>query len=71
MPISTGIEIRDCRSRIFSVWIGFLAQTRAVSLGLFALNATLDALLAWMWTRAGRRIVYDLAEDLFARLQRR
>ena len=38
---------------------------------LFGLNATLDAVLAWTWTRAGRRMVYDLAEDLFARLQRR
>jgi len=38
---------------------------------LFALNTTLHAVLAWKWTRAGRRMVYDLAEDLFARLQRR
>src|SRR6185436_7320616 len=36
-----------------------------------ALNAALDAVLAWTWTRAGRRMVYDLAGDLFARLQRR
>jgi ATP-binding cassette subfamily B protein len=38
---------------------------------VFAMNATLDAVLAWTWTRAGRRMVYDLAEDLLARLQRR
>src|SRR5687767_4056334 len=43
----------------------------AAGLVLFALNAALDAVLAWTWTRAGRRMVYDLAEDLFARLQRR
>ena len=43
----------------------------AAGLALFALNTTLHAVLAWKWTRAGRRMVYDLAEDLFARLQRR
>jgi ATP-binding cassette subfamily B protein/subfamily B ATP-binding cassette protein MsbA len=30
-----------------------------------------ESWLAWQWTRAGRRMVFDLAEDLFARLQRR
>lgn len=43
----------------------------AAGLVLFALNAALDAVLAWTWTRAGRQMVYDLSEDLFARLQRR
>ena len=38
---------------------------------LFALNSALEAGLAWAWTLAGRRMVYDLSEDLFARLQRR
>src|SRR5258705_8024234 len=38
---------------------------------LFVLNSLLDAVLTWSWTVAGRRVVYDLAEDLFARLQRR
>ena len=40
-------------------------------LALFTVNTTLHAVLAWKWTRAGRRMVYDLSEDLFARLQRR
>jgi ATP-binding cassette subfamily B protein/subfamily B ATP-binding cassette protein MsbA len=40
-------------------------------LALFVLNSLLDAALTWLWTVAGRRIVYDLAEDMFARLQRR
>jgi ATP-binding cassette, subfamily B, bacterial len=40
-------------------------------IALFAVNTTLHAVLAWKWTRAGRRMVYDLSEDLFARLQRR
>jgi ATP-binding cassette, subfamily B, bacterial len=38
---------------------------------LFLLNSALDAGLAWSWTRAGRRMVNSLAQDLFARLQRR
>ena len=38
---------------------------------LFALNAVLDTVLAWIWTLVGRRLVYDVAEDLFSRLQRR
>jgi ATP-binding cassette, subfamily B, bacterial len=41
------------------------------SLGLFALNSVMDAALTWCWTLAGRRMVFDLAEDLFARLQER
>lgn len=40
-------------------------------LALFLLNSLLDAALTWLWTVAGRRMVYDLAEDMFARLQRR
>jgi len=48
-----------------------LATVVIAGLVLFALNTTLHAVLAWKWTRAGRRMVYDLAEDLFARLQRR
>jgi ATP-binding cassette subfamily B protein/subfamily B ATP-binding cassette protein MsbA len=40
-------------------------------LGLFGLNTVLEITLAYFWTAAGRRMVYDLAEDLFARLQRR
>jgi ATP-binding cassette, subfamily B, bacterial len=38
---------------------------------LFLLNSALDAGLAWSWTRAGRRMVNGLAQDMFARLQRR
>jgi ATP-binding cassette, subfamily B, bacterial len=41
------------------------------SLLLFALNSLMDVALTWCWTVAGRRMVYDLAEDLFARLQSR
>ena len=41
-----------------------------VSLGLFALNSAIDVGLSWAWTSAGQRMVYDLATDLFHRLQR-
>lgn len=41
------------------------------TLALFALNSVFDSVLTWSWTVAGRRMVYDLAEELFARLQRR
>jgi ATP-binding cassette subfamily B protein/subfamily B ATP-binding cassette protein MsbA len=40
-------------------------------LALFALSSAADAALAWIWTLVGRRLVFDLAEDLFARLQAR
>src|SRR5262249_10940400 len=38
---------------------------------LFALSSVLEIALVRAWTVAGRRMVYDLAEDLFGRLQRR
>lgn len=38
---------------------------------LFTLNALVDGGLAWAWTFAGRRMVIDLAEDLYAKSQRR
>lgn len=38
---------------------------------LFMLNSVLDVLLTLGWTMAGRRMVYDLAADLFAKVQRR
>jgi ATP-binding cassette subfamily B protein len=41
------------------------------ALVLFALNSALDAVLTWSWAVAGRRMVYDLSEEIFARLQRR
>lgn len=40
------------------------------SLLLFALNSALDVGLTWAWSTAGQRMVYDLAADLFHRLQR-
>src|SRR5687767_7010069 len=37
---------------------------------LFALNSALNVGLSWGWMAAGQGMVYRLAEDLFARLQR-
>jgi ATP-binding cassette subfamily B protein/subfamily B ATP-binding cassette protein MsbA len=48
-----------------------LAILAIAGLLLFALSSALDVLLTWIWTIAGRRMVYQLADDLFARLQRR
>ena len=38
---------------------------------LFALNSIVELLVTRGWTARGRRMVFDVAEDLFARLQRR
>src|SRR6266849_3946426 len=50
---------------------GLLAAIVLAGLVLFALNSAVDAGLTWAWTAGGRRMVYELAEDIFARLQRR
>lgn len=38
---------------------------------LFALNSVVELFVTRGWTARGRRMVFDVAEDLFARLQRR
>ena len=40
------------------------------SLGLFALNSALDVGITWFWSATSQRMVYDLAADIFSRLQR-
>jgi ATP-binding cassette subfamily B protein/subfamily B ATP-binding cassette protein MsbA len=47
-----------------------IAAAAISSLGLYGLNATLDVGLNWAWSVAGQRMVYELAESLFHRLQR-
>ena len=42
----------------------------AMSVGLFAINSALSVGLSITWNVAGQRMVYDLAGDVFARLQR-
>ena len=51
--------------------IVFLIIVVAGSFALFALNSAFEVALTQSWTIAGRRMVYDLTADLFARLQRR
>ena len=62
----------------FFRWLALKPTTSALlvltvfgGFSLFLLSSVLDVVLTQMWTMAGRRMVYDLAEDLFARLQRR
>ena len=50
---------------------GLLVWVVAAGLVIFAVNSILEVVIALQWTRVGRRMVYDLARDLFARAQRR
>jgi ATP-binding cassette subfamily B protein/subfamily B ATP-binding cassette protein MsbA len=49
----------------------FLGIAAIGTVALFALYSALEAALVSLWTFAGRRMVYDVAQDLFAQLQRR
>ena len=48
-----------------------LAYVVAAELVLFALVSALDVALTFLWIKVGQTMVYDLARDLFARVQRR
>ncbi|HWD19811.1 MAG TPA: ABC transporter ATP-binding protein [Verrucomicrobiae bacterium] len=48
--------------------VGIIALSALV---LLLLPSLLESMMAYSWTLGGRRMVYSLAEDLFARLQRR
>ncbi|HYO50649.1 MAG TPA: ABC transporter transmembrane domain-containing protein [Chloroflexia bacterium] len=50
---------------------GLLAWAALAGIVLFALNSVLDVVLTFAWIRAGQRMVYDLAADLFRRAQQR
>lgn len=50
---------------------GLLVFIVLAGLVLFALNCVVELLVTRGWTARGRRMVFDVAEDLFARLQRR
>ncbi len=50
---------------------GLLAWVVLAGLAIFLLNTAAEFVLSLQWTRLGRRMVYDLAGDLFARIQRR
>src|SRR5215218_4707214 len=50
---------------------GLLAWVVAGGIAIFVVNSAVDFVLSMEWTRVGRRMVYDLAGDLFARAERR
>ena len=50
--------------------MGLTLAAATTSLGLFVLNSALTVGLSTCWSIAGLRMVYDLAGDLFAHLQR-
>jgi ATP-binding cassette subfamily B protein/subfamily B ATP-binding cassette protein MsbA len=49
-------------------WLIWIAA--AASLALFLISSVLDAIMSWAWSVAGQRMVYELAGDLFKKLQR-
>jgi ATP-binding cassette subfamily B protein/subfamily B ATP-binding cassette protein MsbA len=49
---------------------GLIVVAAVGSLVVFLLGSLIDAGLSFGWTAAGQKMVYDLAGDLFARLQR-
>ncbi len=50
---------------------GLLAWMVLAGLLVFALSSTFDVVLTFLWIKIGQGMVYALARDLFARLQRR
>ena len=50
---------------------GLLAWVVAAGLLVFVFNSLLDLILTFGWINVGQRMVYDLARDLFAVIQRR
>ena len=50
---------------------GLLAWVVAAGLLIFVFNSLLDLILTFGWINVGQRMVYDLARDLFAVIQRR
>jgi ATP-binding cassette subfamily B protein len=50
---------------------GLLGWVVVAGLLIFIINSAVDVVLSMQWTRVGRRMVYDVARDLFARVQRR
>ena len=50
---------------------GLLAWVVAAGLLIFVFNSLLDLTLTFGWINVGQRMVYDLARDLFAVIQRR
>src|SRR5438105_895190 len=50
--------------------VAMILLAAGASVCLFALNSALTVALSVSWSMAGQRMVYDVAGDVFARLQR-
>jgi len=50
---------------------GITAWLAIAGLVIFAISGVIDVVLTHLWIRVGQGMVYDLAGDLFARVQRR
>jgi len=50
--------------------IVLIVVAACASLGLFVFNSAMDVILSFTWTSAGQRMVFDLACEVFHRLQR-
>ncbi len=50
---------------------GLLVWVALAGLAIFAIDSILDVILTFSWIRVGQRMVYNLAGDLFAGIQRR
>jgi ATP-binding cassette, subfamily B, bacterial len=50
---------------------GLLVWVVIGGIAVFAVNSVAEIVLTLEWTKVGRRMVYDLARDLFANIQRR
>ena len=61
-------DIGTAQGAMTGTWLVGLAA--AMGLLLFALQSAVESAVTWAWSGAGQRMVYALAGDLFARLQR-
>lgn len=68
LPESLGVLI-DKISYFETSWTLVFAAA-AASLILFLINSLLDVGLTWTWSWSGQHMIYELARDLFAQLQR-
>ncbi|HYV30038.1 MAG TPA: ABC transporter transmembrane domain-containing protein, partial [Candidatus Binatia bacterium] len=70
-PLPTPLAAAFDVIRLEPTPLRLLAVAAVGGLLLFGLNSIVELVLTSTWTLAGRRLVYELAEELFAKLQRR
>src|SRR4051812_9392596 len=72
-----GKPVPESINKVFAVFDANPTRVELLSLAvlsgaaIYLLSVVCEGLVAWCWTLAGRRMVYDLSADLFARLERR